>query len=331
MADPNLIDLQALRVFLAAARERNMSTAASRLGITQSAVSQSVRALEDQLGVVLVNRAERPLSVTPAGLVLAERGTQLIEAAADLRNAVTATGQGALVQLRLGLVDSFAATCGAQLTRALMSETVRLSVRTGLSPTLGEGLLAREFDAIVTSDALEDSDDLARYPLLIEDFVVVTPKGALTEKPDAAVLRRLADSQSLIRFNQQSHLGMQIERAVRRCGIKASRRLEVDTADTLMSMVAEGLGWALATPLCVLQAADIAQHVDIWVPEPEIGSRELALLAREDQHKEVLRTTFRAAIEILRRDAQQRLGAFHSELGRAIRLSEIPPDPPPST
>ena len=48
------IDMQALRIFLATAQDCNMSKAAERLGITQSAVSQSVRLLEDNLGTVLL-------------------------------------------------------------------------------------------------------------------------------------------------------------------------------------------------------------------------------------------------------------------------------------
>ena len=115
------IDLQALRVFLAAAEDRNMSKAAERLGITQSAVSQSIRVLEENFGAPLMNRTERPLTLTPAGIALFTQGSALMESALNLRGAVIEASQGIKPSLRVGLVDSIAATCSTSLVKYLRS------------------------------------------------------------------------------------------------------------------------------------------------------------------------------------------------------------------
>lgn len=66
------LPLRALAVFEAAARHRNMVRAAAELGMTQSAVSRQVRALEDQLGEQLFRRGPRGLALTEAGDLLAD-------------------------------------------------------------------------------------------------------------------------------------------------------------------------------------------------------------------------------------------------------------------
>lgn len=60
-------DLNALSVFTIVAEERNFRAAADRLGVTRSAVSQTIRRLEEDLGIALVRRTTRSVSLTEAG------------------------------------------------------------------------------------------------------------------------------------------------------------------------------------------------------------------------------------------------------------------------
>ncbi len=61
------MDLNLLRIFFAVAEAGNFSAAASRLGVTRSAVSQGIRRLEDQRGIALVHRTTRHVRLTEAG------------------------------------------------------------------------------------------------------------------------------------------------------------------------------------------------------------------------------------------------------------------------
>ena len=61
------IDLNLLPIFIAVAEERNFTTAAARLGVTRSAVSQGIRRLEDTFGTMLVMRTTRSVNLTEAG------------------------------------------------------------------------------------------------------------------------------------------------------------------------------------------------------------------------------------------------------------------------
>lgn len=67
------VDLTGISVFLAVAEVRNFRVAAERLGVTRPAVSQAIRRLEDRLGVALVQRTTRSVSLTEAGEQLYQR------------------------------------------------------------------------------------------------------------------------------------------------------------------------------------------------------------------------------------------------------------------
>src|SRR6202453_2338706 len=86
------MDLAQLEVFLAVAREGRFSRAAEKLYRTQSAVSQSIRKLEDELGEPLFDRSSREGVLTDAGRVLQEYAERLLNLRSD--------AQEALVELR---------------------------------------------------------------------------------------------------------------------------------------------------------------------------------------------------------------------------------------
>ena len=77
------IDLNQISVFLAVADARSFRLAAERLGVTRSAVSQAIRKMEDRMGVALLQRTTRSVSLTEAGLRLHERVAPAIAEVTD--------------------------------------------------------------------------------------------------------------------------------------------------------------------------------------------------------------------------------------------------------
>lgn len=82
-------DLNALAVFALVAEERSFRAAADCMGVTRSAVSQTIRRLEETLGIALVQRTTRSVSLTEAGEGLI---AEVAPAIADMRAAIEATG-----------------------------------------------------------------------------------------------------------------------------------------------------------------------------------------------------------------------------------------------
>jgi DNA-binding transcriptional LysR family regulator len=292
------------------------------MGISQSGVSQIIRQLEEELGVVLVNRTTRPMALTPFGIALRNRGAVLSEEIANLKAQVVEAGQGIKPDLRIGLVDSFASTCGSLFTKNLLGKVSQLSIRTGLSPQQGEALLRRDLDLIVTSDALIDANDVVRYRLFSERYFVITPKSVRKSVKSLEDVRALANSLPIVRFNRTSQVGMQIERYLRRIEVRAPNRLELDNADALTSMVAEGIGWAITSPMCFLQAVTHAGNVSTHVVENLGLERSLYLVARRDEYNAFFDDAYETAREVIETSFMPRLKALGSDIDKLITIGE---------
>ena len=75
------MEIEQLRVFLTLAETKNFTQAAERLFVSHSTVSRSLSALEDELGVRLVERDNRVVGLTAAGERLRERANELVSLA----------------------------------------------------------------------------------------------------------------------------------------------------------------------------------------------------------------------------------------------------------
>ena len=109
------------------------------------------------------------------------RAGRLLEQANQIPNALREIGSSVLPVIRIGLVDSFAATVGPYLIRELIQSTLRLSVFCGLSPAHGDALRRRAVDLIVTSNPIYDIDGLERHMILREPFILLTPASMAQE------------------------------------------------------------------------------------------------------------------------------------------------------
>jgi len=111
----NLADLTA---FVAVADRLSFRAAASQLGVTPSALSHSMRQLEDRLGVRLLNRTTRSVSVTDAGLRLLEQLRPAIDQIAGAIEELNETRQRLIGRLRIYALPLAAAAPSHQFGNA---------------------------------------------------------------------------------------------------------------------------------------------------------------------------------------------------------------------
>src|SRR5258707_15446196 len=76
--EKHVMELRQLRYFVVLAQALNFTEAAEIIGIAQPALSQQIRALELELGVTLLDRTSRRVSLTDAGLAFSSRAEQLL-------------------------------------------------------------------------------------------------------------------------------------------------------------------------------------------------------------------------------------------------------------
>jgi hypothetical protein len=188
-------------------------------------------------------------------------------------------GQSLLPVLRLGMVDSLSRLLTAKLARFLAENALQSAILSGLTAAHTTALLTRQLDVFLGAEEVEDMEGLERHLLLEERYVLLCPTG--TPQPQGIdSLIRLGAERPLIRYSARSRTGLEIERHLRRLRVDFPRHQEFDTPHGVTAAVAEGLGWAITTPLCIREAAlPNADYVVHPLPGPQL-QRRLALIAR---------------------------------------------------
>jgi DNA-binding transcriptional LysR family regulator len=168
--------MRQLRYFVAVAEELHFRRAAERLHVAQPAVSEQVRKLEDELGVRLLNRTQRSVSLTDAGAAMLAEARTVLEQAERAVAAARDARDSAAVRLRVGYPpDSLPSSVPRGLQRFAKSmPNARVSLSTGNTRKLIEELRANRIDAAIVSVPAPTAG-LHRTPLEPQAAVVALP------------------------------------------------------------------------------------------------------------------------------------------------------------
>ena len=140
-------ELRRLRYFVAVATERNFTRAAERLHVAQPALSRQVRLLERELGVALLHRTTREVTLTDAGRFLLERAPALLGATDDLWRSVRSFAAGEHGSVALGYGTSAGYETAPRLLEAIARRLPALEVSARVMATaeildaVGEGTI----------------------------------------------------------------------------------------------------------------------------------------------------------------------------------------------
>jgi DNA-binding transcriptional LysR family regulator len=138
-------DYAELRAFAAVIRHGSFTRAAAALGLSASALSQTIRSLEDRMGQRLLNRTTRSVAATPAGLALAERLLPVLDDLDGVVDAAFAAAGEVSGPLRLNVVR-VAIQPLAQLLPGFLARHPRVTVQVEASDALVD-IVAQGFDA----------------------------------------------------------------------------------------------------------------------------------------------------------------------------------------
>lgn len=194
------MDIKQLKMFAAVVDENGFHKAAEKLSVTQPAVSTSVRKLENELGVKLLDRFPSGLQKTPYGEVI-HRCAKTVEN--DMRNAVNELG--ALqdmnnARLDIGISLTFPISRALGVLRLMVDEApgMRVSVQQGWYTAFKKMLLEGRLDMFMSALDQEDSDDrLQQIPLMESPVVVVADASHPRAQKSRVSLKSLQDEKWL--------------------------------------------------------------------------------------------------------------------------------------
>ena len=290
-------DLADLTAFVAVADQLSFRAAASRLGVTPSALSHSMRQLEGRLGMRLLNRTTRSVSVTDAGLRLLERLRPALGEIAGALEDMNQERQRPLGRLRIYAIHLAAAAVIAPIWGRFLSTypEVHLELALGEAPI---DIVAKGFDAGIGPHDRVPADMIAvRVMGPMKIAVVGAPPYFARRRPP-----RTPDDlarHSCVQYRREADgdvLMWPFERKRKSRRISVDGQVMVNDTDLAVRAAVDGLGIAytleaLAEPF--LRSGQLVRVLEDWLPSFE------GLYLYYPGHRQVP-ATLRALIDMMR-------------------------------
>jgi DNA-binding transcriptional LysR family regulator len=319
----DLPDLHSLHVFNSVQQTGSFKEAALRLGVTVSAISQSVQLLEAGLSQELFDRSQRPVALTPFGHKYLPMAVKLIEAARAYELACEGLLHNRQREIRIGCVDSFAATVGPLLVKSMSHRSGNVVMLSGITPQILTHLIRQDIDMAICTQVpqnLPDQTNIHIEPICAESWVVVSPNELEWPRQlSFKQLRQLTSTLPIVRYTQRSNIGTLIDQLLAHVRVDPPRRFEFDASDSLLSLVASGVGWAVTSPLCLLQSEHHAKRVRISrLPASTHEGRTFYLISRNEASGGLTKELGTLVREILGIQLQRQLQAVNPTLGKDL-------------
>ncbi|WP_244435101.1 LysR family transcriptional regulator [Methylocystis sp. SC2] len=236
-----------MRSFVAVAEELHFGRAAVRLGISQPPLSKHVQQLEDALGVTLLNRTHRNVTLTAAGRVFLDEARRTLAQSFLAIDLARRADRGTSGQLAFGFIDASIYSVVPAVVRRFhqLYPSVHLSLREMLIPDQVTGLAERRIDAGLIHPPMVRTD-IAIEPIFTEPLAVALPKNhPLAERP-ALKVADLAD-EPFVQFPRfiNPTLYDDILALCRGAGFSPMIVQEATPKQTIIGLVEAGLGVSL--------------------------------------------------------------------------------------
>jgi DNA-binding transcriptional LysR family regulator len=231
------LQIRTLEIFCDVARLRSFSRAADCRGVTQSAVSQAIQHLEESLGIQLIDRSTRPLSLTAAGSDYQRGLTEILADYHRLEENVVTAGSGLQGPLHLAAIYSIGLSympeAKEEFRRLYPDVDVRISY--GQNETVIDDLVKGRAELGLVSFP-KSTKQIIAVPWQKEPIRLVCSANHPLSKRTEATLKDL-DGIEMVGFDRSLELRRMINRELKRSGIRVDFRYEFDNADTLVRAI----------------------------------------------------------------------------------------------
>jgi DNA-binding transcriptional LysR family regulator len=281
-----------LRAFLAVVQEGGFSRAARKLGQTQSSLSQAVRALEEEVHEVLLDRSRSGVQLTDAGRLVLEHAERMFAELGRLADALTARRKLAAGRLVLGTSDTLATYVLPPVFARFRERYphVELSLDNRPSPVIAARVAAREVDLGVVSLPLPETlrilgkraADLLRIEALgaQHDVVIVPPGHALAQRRSVSL--PMLSSETLVLLDSSTSTRALLDARFRELSIEPRVSMEMSSVEVLKRLVELGFGVSVVPEvaargevqkgtLCALSLKGLGQSRKLGLVSPLSG------------------------------------------------------------
>ncbi|MDO6456147.1 LysR substrate-binding domain-containing protein [Celeribacter halophilus] len=290
------MSIRMLRTLIAIADHGTFSAAAAAVFVTHAAVSQQMRALEEQWQVQIFNRATRTPEFTPLGLAILEKAREVVQAYDDIVPSVIGD-DGLKGEFNLGAVPT-SMTGLVPLASAMLKNKytdLHVSLYPGLSNHLINQVERNLLNAALISKPSVISKSLSWTPLAEEPMVLIASQDV--EGDNAQEILR---THPFIRFSRDAVVGDIIENWLQSNNISVVDTMELISLESISSMVMANLGVSIVPDPCVVPMNGLPlRKIPLCATPP---TRQLGLIQSKSSTKtrvlEEVTNALREAIDV---------------------------------
>lgn len=274
---------ESLRVFFEVAECTSFTAAAKHLHLTQSAVSQQIKHLEEDLGVTLVDRTNRrEIRLTPAGEITHEYVRKILQLEDELRRRIEDASRVVRGLLRIGA----SYTMGEYLLPMILTEfrnlypEIQQEVEIYNTPAVIQGLTDKRLDVGLVESIVIQKGTLCVEELTQDELLVIVPSQHSAASLEQVDVRELAGETWIVR-EKGSGTREFTDHVLHSFGVEPHRVVAFSSTHSIKEAVRAGLGvalisaWALETeralktlPVLRVSSTTLSRPLSLVTPQP---------------------------------------------------------------
>ncbi|MGE6570440.1 transcriptional regulator CynR [Shewanella vesiculosa] len=273
--------LRHINYFLAVAEYRSFTRAATSLYVSQPALSQQIKQLEEQLGCQLFDRSGRSVRLTDAGEMYARYARNALQDLQEGKRAINDVKNLSSGELRIAITPTFTTYLIGPLIKVFHERypKVTLSVKEMSQEQMEQRLLDDEFDVGIAFENVH-SADIESQTLLVETLALVVRKDHPLAQ-ESVVNLQILNQQSMVLLSNEFATREQIERYCRQHQVQPKVLMEANSLSAVIEIVRN-------TQLATLLPSNITGERDELVAitlTPSLLQRTAVLLQRKGAYQ----------------------------------------------
>lgn len=293
------MNLQQLTTFCTVLSEGSMTAAAEKLFLTQPAVSQQIRNLEEEMGVDLLVRGVRQVKPTLQGQILYDYAKRILHLTQQAQVAIQTMSQEVQGNLRVGTLNSIGLYLVSPIIGMFLKHNSKLHIKLvyGSGEKIISDMRNNLVDVVILPDlkteyGIEFQDFEKKF--LFRDEMWLVGSGRDTTLP-TSVEMKYYNSKPIISFNDRYPGFRQVlERKVQELKIDVTPVFETDNVGTLKRVIESGLGWGFLPSHSIRKQVRAGRMVQIQVEDLKYMSNVNMYFRRDNKNTELYDTFYKA-------------------------------------
>ncbi len=280
------MNLRELEYLVAVDEERHFNRAAQRCFVSQPTLSGQLKKLEEELGVMLIERNTRKVSMTDVGTAVAQQARQVLKEVKAIKEITQSFEDPMAGELKVGLIPTVAPYLLPEIIPELRQNFPRLTLwlHEHQTAVLLEKLKNADLDLLILALPV-DTDEFSEIDLFQEAFWLAVPGNDKLSKKNKVQLMDLNEQEMLLLEEGHCLRGQALDVCFS-AGATENNSFRATSLETLRHMVNEGIGMTLLPELAVPKQrakSDTIHYIPFSEPVP---SRRIGMLYRQGSYRE---------------------------------------------